>query len=174
MKPISQSYWVVPGEILAGEYPVSAYSTERARQRIAAFLQHGFDTFIDLTSPGDSPPYEELLQQEAAEFGLQVRYLRFPIPDYSLPTPEQMLAILDQLDQARNEGRKAYLHCHGGIGRTGTVVGCYLVRHGLGGQATLDQLAEWWRGVPKSAQHPNSPETREQEDFIRNWHEPGV
>jgi predicted protein tyrosine phosphatase len=174
MNPIPQSYWVVPGQILAGEYPASSYSPERARQRIAAFLQHGFDTFIDLTSPGDSLPYEELLQQEAAEFGLQVRYLRFPIPDYSLPTSEQMRAILDQLNQARRDGRKTYLHCHGGIGRTGTVVGCYLVRQGLSGQAALDQLAEWWRGVPKSAQHPNSPETCEQEDFIRNWREPGV
>jgi hypothetical protein len=171
MLPIPQSYWLVPGQILAGEYPASAYSPERARQRIAAFLQHGFDTFIDLTSPGDSQPYKDLLQHEASEFGLQVTYFNFPIPDYSLPTHEQMQTILDHLDQARSTGRKTYLHCQGGIGRTGTVVGCYLVRQGLSGQAALDQLDEWWQTVPKSARHPHSPETREQEEFVRNWRE---
>ena len=28
------------------------------------------------------------------------------------------------------DGRKVYVHCWGGVGRTGTVVGCYLVRQG--------------------------------------------
>ncbi|MCG2785985.1 MAG: dual specificity protein phosphatase family protein [Anaerolineae bacterium] len=172
-KPIPESYWVIPGQILAGEYPTSEDDPARARQRIAAFLRKGFDTFIDLTSPDDASPYEALLKQEAAEFGLQVHYHRFPIGDYGLPSREQMQATLDQLDQACQQGRKTYLHCQGGIGRTGTVVGCYLVRQGLDGQQALNQLAEWWRKVPKSALHPRSPETAQQEDFVRNWPEGG-
>jgi len=173
-RPILESYWVVPGRILAGEYPATSYSPERARQRIAALLQDGFNSFVDLTSPAEIVSYEPLLQQESAEYGLQAHYQRFPIGDYGLPSPEQMQIILDHLDQAYRQGRKTYLHCQGGIGRTGTVVGCYLVRQGLSGQQALDQLAEWWHGVPKSAHYPHSPETHEQENFVRNWRAHGV
>ena len=80
-----------------------------------------------------------------------------------------MKSILDQIDRSLAAGRKVYLHCWGGIGRTGTTVGCYLVRRGLNGEQALGQLAAWWRDVPKSRIHPQSPETREQAAFIRNW-----
>ena len=173
-RPIPESYWVFPSQILAGEYPASAYTPQRARQRLAAFLGQGFETFFDLTSPGETLPYEDLLRQEAAELGLEVDYQRFAIGDYGLPSREQMQAILNQLDQSRQQGRKTYLHCQGGIGRTGTVVGCYLVSQGLSGQQALDQLAEWWRSVPKSAFYPHSPETLQQEEFVRNWSAGGV
>jgi hypothetical protein len=61
------------------------------------------------------------------------------------------------------------LHCWGGIGRTGTTVGCFLVRHGLEGNEALRQIAQWWQDVPKSRIHPHSPETLEQANFVRDW-----
>jgi protein-tyrosine phosphatase len=82
-----------------------------------------------------------------------------------------MNSILDTIDQNLLEGRKIYLHCWGGIGRTGTTVGCYLVRKGKTGEEALDQLSAWWRGVPKSRYHLHSPETLEQMEFIRTWAE---
>ena len=36
-----------------------------------------------------------------------------------------MVAILDSLDTAIADEHTIYLHCWGGIGRTGTVVGCW-------------------------------------------------
>lgn len=170
-RPIPESYWVFPGQILAGEYPTTSYSPERARQRLNAFLQAGFNTFFDLTSPGELTPYEPVLEEEATDYGIEITYRRFAINDFGLPSLEKMLAILDAIDTARQSGRKIYLHCQGGIGRTGTVVGCYLVEQGMGGQQALDQLAEWWRNVPKSAFYPHSPETTAQEEFVRNWRE---
>jgi len=80
-----------------------------------------------------------------------------------------MKTILDKLDESLRTGRKVYLHCWGGIGRTGTTVGCYLVRRGMSGAEALSQLDAWWRGVPKSHLHPHSPETLEQAAFIRGW-----
>jgi hypothetical protein len=165
---------VIPGQFLAGEYPGNAYSPERTRQRIAALLQAGFDTFIDLTGPGETVPYEPILRQEAEDDGMQIFYQRFAIADYGLPDRQQMQAILDYIDQAIANGRKIYLHCQGGIGRTGTTVGCYLVRHGLSGQQALEQLAARWLTVPKSAFYPHSPETFEQEEFVRQWPAGGV
>jgi protein-tyrosine phosphatase len=73
------------------------------------------------------------------------------------------------IDAELQAGKKIYLHCWGGIGRTGTTVGCYLVRGGKTGEDALRQLAEWWKSVPKSFYHQHSPETYEQMEFVRNW-----
>jgi len=167
-RPIPESYWVEPGRLLAGDYP-GQFDGESTRKRIDALLEAGFDTFIDLTRPDEILPYTQALFDEAKAYGIEVKHYRFPIEDFGLPTPEQMNSILDRIDESLQAGHKMYLHCWGGIGRTGTTVGCYLVRRGRTGEEALKQLAQWWKKVPKSHYHPRSPETQEQVDFILNW-----
>jgi len=167
-RPIAESYWVKPDSFLAGEYP-GQYDPERSRKRIDALIEAGFNTIIDLTKPGETTPYLHVLREECDVYGVDVQHHRFAIGDFGLPTPELMKSILDTIDAALNTDRKVYLHCWGGIGRTGTTVGCYLVRHGMNGDQSLEQLAAWWRNVPKSRIHPHSPETYEQVEFIRSW-----
>ena len=168
--PISESYWVEPGRLLAGEYP-GGYDEEQARKRIDLFIQAGFNTFIDLTQPNEMLPYINILNEQAQTHHTDIKYQRFPIGDFGLPAHEQMMSILDAIDAELKAGRKIYLHCWGGIGRTGTTVGCYLVRGGKTGEEALSQLAEWWKSVPKSFYHSHSPETYDQMEFIRNWPE---
>ena len=170
VRPIAESYWVIPGRLLAGEYPGSP-NEEQTRKRIDALLEAGFDLLIDLTRPDEMWPYITILLEEAKFYEVAVKHQRFPISDFGLPTPEPMKAILDTIDNGLQAGRKIYLHCWGGIGRTGTTVGCYLVRHGMTSAEALDQLSVWWRGVPKSRNHPHSPETLEQMNFILRWAE---
>ena len=169
-RPIPESYWVEPGQLLAGEYP-GKNDTEATRKRLDALIQAGFNTFIDLTKPNEAMPYFPVLMEEARFYDVEVNHLRFPIGDFGLPAPEQMTSILNTIDAELQAGRRIYLHCWGGIGRTGTTVGCYLVRRGKTGEEALRQLAEWWQGVPKSQIHQRSPETREQVEFVRNWSE---
>jgi predicted protein tyrosine phosphatase len=169
-RPISESYWVLPDYLLAGEYPGEP-DAERTRQRIDALIEAGFDLFIDLTKPNETWPYAHILQEEAKLYAVEAVHLRFPIGDFGLPTPFQMNSILDAIEQNVQARHKIYLHCWGGIGRTGTTVGCYLVRQGKTGEEALNQLAAWWRGVPKSRYHLHSPETLEQMIFIRTWAE---
>ena len=173
-RPIPESYWVEPGRLLAGEYPAQ-FNNELTRLRIDALIQAGFNTFIDLTKPNETIAYIRILMDEAKLYDVEVTHHRFPIGDFGLPTPEKMTSILDTIDAELQTGHKIYLHCWGGIGRTGTTVGCYLVRRGKTGEEALRQLAEWWQTVPKSHIHQRSPETRDQAEFIRNWakHENG-
>ena len=134
-RPIPDSYWVITsalddGYFLAGEYP-GARRPEAAREKILRLLDAGITFFIDLTTEEDGlAPYAALLQELAAERSVAAGYRRLPIRDLDVPTPEKMAAILDVIDAKLAEGQQIYLHCWGGIGRTGTVVGCYLVRHG--------------------------------------------
>jgi Swiss Army Knife protein, DSP-PTPase phosphatase domain len=167
-KPILDSYWVKPGQLLVGEYP-GHYEVHQARQRLSAFLEAGFTNFIDLTNLNELIPYESILMELARPSNLNAEYTRISIQDGGVPSYETMNRILNTIDDALGKGRKVYVHCWGGVGRTGTVVGCYLVRHGMTGEQALRQIANWWMEVPKHIYHQTTPETEEQAEFIRNW-----
>ena len=132
----------------------------------------GLTTSFDLTETGELLLYDEIAEQTASSLGLEVEWERHPIPDLSVPrSPEQMKAILDTIDDALSNGKTVYVHCWGGVGRTGTVVGCWLVRHGHSGEEALREIEERWRHMEKAYRIPRSPETREQRDYVRNWKE---
>jgi ADP-ribosylglycohydrolase len=161
-RPLANSYWVVPGRLLAGEYPYgqsAAETQERLRQLLAA----GIDAFVDLTQPGELPEYRSLLPSN-------VQYLRSPITDAQVPTDvAQMRAIQSHLQAALGVGRRVYVHCRAGIGRTGTVMGCYLAEQGADGAEALRQLNMIWRQSARSAAWPELPQTPEQATFIMRW-----
>jgi len=147
-QPIEHCYWVSPGKLLAGEYPGSK-GEDSTKLRINA-----------LTGAGVS-----------AGLLKKVPHQRFPIRDVSIPdSSELMVAILDAIDYHLSQERVVYIHCWGGVGRTGVIVGCWLARHGFKGQAALDRLHELWSQCPKSV-YRKSPETREQEEYILRWEE---
>lgn len=168
-RPNVHTYWL-HDQLLAGEYPGAPDDAE-TRARLRAYLDAGVDFFVDLTRPGELRPYHDLLRAETGGNGTKAEYRRLPIADMGVPTPQTMVTILDTIDQAVAEGRTVYVHCWGGVGRTGTVVGCYLVRHGRTGQEALAEIARFWPSMEKSAWHPRSPETGEQVRFVRNWRE---
>lgn len=170
-RPIPGSYWVIPGQFLAGEYPGN-YDSAVTRRSMTSFLKAGFDTFFNLTGENELPDYASILTEEAEFFERPVFHNRFSITDRGLPSHANMTAILDKIDNSLAAGHKIYLHCWAGIGRTGTTVGCYLVRHGLSGAEALEKLAELYRASAQSSHYLHSPETQSQIDFILDWHEP--
>ncbi len=170
-RPMGNSYWVRKGQLLAGEYP-GAKDGEDARRRVRAMLDGGVTFFVDLTEKHELEPYDVVLAEEAARRGVATVHTRFPIRDASVPRrADVMTGILDAIDEAIRDGHVVYVHCWGGIGRTGTVVGCHLVRHGLTGDEALAALAEMWTTVDKHYRRPQSPETGEQRRWIREWTE---
>ena len=168
--PIPNSY-IVPGtRLMAGEYPGHRDPLE-AGARLAALLDAGVETFVDLTSPADGlEPYEPVLRRLA--FGPQTERLSFPIKDVSITHAEGMCRILDAIDSTLAADRAVYVHCWGGVGRTGTVVGCWLVRHGKSGDeaiAEVDRLFHLMTPKKLARHRTGSPETEEQREMIREW-----
>jgi ADP-ribosyl-[dinitrogen reductase] hydrolase len=160
--PLPNTYWTLPGLLLAGEHP-SGLTPEGTRQRLSTLVACGIECFIDLTHPAEIDPYDQ-------ELPFHVEYLRKPIRDHGLPERrEHMMEILDCLHDALSSGRPAYVHCRAGIGRTGMVVGCLLVERGLTGEQALDELARLWQQSERSKSWPSVPETEAQSNYVRRW-----
>ena len=171
-RPHGNCYWLQPKRLLAGEYPGTSNRHETLN-RLAAYLVSGVTFYLDLTEEGELVPYESELRALAAVHGVSVEYRRFPVRDVSVPrNHSEMVVILDAIDAALAAGYCVYVHCGGGGGRTGTVIGCHLVRHGQTGAEALQTLAAHWSGVAKVGRNPQSPETAEQCNFVQHWQEP--
>lgn len=168
--PLNNTYWVIEDLLLAGEYPGDK-GDDGARQKLAILLDAGIRTFIDLTETHELRPYEPVLLELASKRRTDVAYHRFSIRDVSIPSDTRhMKQILDTIEASIAQLKPAYVHCWGGVGRTGTVIGCLLARHGAPGEEALDRLQELWSACTKSAWR-DSPETDEQCDYVRSWRE---
>lgn len=169
----NDSFWVVPGLLLAGPYPGSLEKAE-AEQTINDMLRIGITTFIDLTEEGERGrrgerlrPYSSLLAKIAADRNVEASYMRMAVRDVSVPQRWEMEAIIAAIEISIAKRHPVYVHCLGGVGRTGTVLGCYGIHRGMDSASVLDELAYLRRHTERA--RIQSPETVEQRDFVTNW-----
>jgi polymorphic toxin system DSP-PTPase phosphatase-like protein len=149
---VGHAHYTFGDGLLAGPYP----DTKAA---VAGLEGAGVTVFVDLTHPSDPlDSYEPFLAG--------ARRVAEPIPDMGTPTSGQVIRILDLLDETRANGGSAYVHCWGGVGRTGTVVGCWLMRHGLDRGDAVATIAVLRAGLPGARP---SPETSAQVALIQGW-----
>ena len=169
--PTSSSYWVVPGLRLCGAYP-GAQETEERRSKVQTLLDAGVQTFINLMEEDETNytgepfvPYDDL----AREFCPDVSCCRYPIKDLSVPSPADMAAILADIDESLAAERPVYVHCWGGVGRTGTVIGCWLLRHNHANPTNVLDIIMELRKQDREQRHRMSPETADQQRFVKGW-----
>lgn len=163
------SYWASEGEVLAGPYPGAATS-EEAQEKLAALLDFGITFFVDLTEENEGPPlapYAPMLWEVAADTHRAAHYARLPIRDLGVPLEWQMRATLATIDQAVQAGEVVYVHCWGGVGRTGTVGGCLLVECGCPRENVLARIADLRAHTQRAWRE--SPETKQQREFVLAW-----
>ncbi|MBW2367875.1 MAG: dual specificity protein phosphatase family protein [Deltaproteobacteria bacterium] len=159
---------------MAGYYPGDK-NEAKAQKKLKGLLDHGIRHVVNLMEPDEldhsgTPfePYEPLMAEIAYDEGMDVTFSRMPVRDLSIPTKDEMVQILDLIDQKINANIPVYVHCWGGKGRTGTVVGCYLARHGhVSGKKVLWMIQKLRKNV--SDFHLSSPETLPQMDMVILW-----
>ena len=175
--PFDRCYWVKPRLFLVGPYPGAADPKE-ARARIDMLVTAGIRCVLSLMEPPEVDqegrpfePYIPLLEASAAAHGVRIECLNMPIRDFGAPTRAFMSSILDVID-ARimvPNPKPMFVHCWGGLGRTGTVVGCWVARHGTAsGKSALEMIQHLRRRDAGSSL--DSPQTRLQRALVRSWH----
>lgn len=128
--------------------------SENARFEVRQLAESGVTLFLDLTQDGELTPYASLVEPPA-------RYVNRPIVDFSVPTRDGLIRTLDEIDAELEAGGIVYVHCWAGCGRTGVVLGSWLVRHGTPPDEALRVIAEA-RGV-------GCPQTVEQRLVVLDW-----
>ena len=172
--PFPRSYWVCPGKLLAGCYP-GDIDPSAARQKLQGLIAAGVTQVLSLMEDGEVDSsgrpfvdYRPAVKDFAADAGRAVDCRRFEIPDMGVPIVARMTAILDAIDEEEGRGGCTYVHCWGGKGRTGTVVGCWLMRHNLArANDVLLRLANLT--AHNRAAFPEVPQTDSQRRFVCSW-----
>ena len=179
-RPIERPHtdcYIVPGtRMAAGSYPGvhPDHPPQVLDDKLNAFLDAGITAFVDLTDPADGlEPYEPRVRELATAREIELQYDRLTIRDIDICTPTHMRKVLDLIDARLAEGHGVYVHCWGGIGRTGLTVGCWLVRHGLTGDRALKKVGNLFQSMDVSRvarwRATGSPQTQAQREMVREW-----
>jgi len=168
-----RTWWIEPDHLLGGAYP-GDLDPRKARDKLEALLDLGVRTFVNLmeeTEHGHGgiafEPYAPIAAQLAHARRIEIECERFPIVDLDVPSVETMRAIQAFIDSRRERGRRCFVHCWGGRGRTGTVAGVYLIRRGL---ATPDDFVDKIKRLRASdSGGGQAPETSAQRAFVRRY-----
>lgn len=163
-KPLKQSYSIFGNDLFfAGEYPGDKYE-KKAEEKIKHMLHFGVRHFVDLTEEGELRPYSHLLPKGTT-------YTRFPIKDCGVPeSVEEVQDLLLRMKDLQKMEGYVYLHCWGGVGRTGLIVACYLAQSQDNPELSnvLEALRKCFADMPKSA-YRKTPETKEQIKFVARF-----
>ncbi|MDA3854606.1 MAG: dual specificity protein phosphatase family protein [Bacteroidales bacterium] len=160
--PFDKSYWIIPGKLLAGQYP-------RDKQQLSNLLDSGIKTFINLTQEGEIAKDGAEMYNYAptlSEYGATM--YRMSIQDASIPSKELMEKVMAIIDVSLAENKPVYFHCWGGAGRTGTVTGCYLVHSKMATSNNVFDLIDHIKRTTPYKDKP-SPGGESQRQFVQNF-----
>jgi protein-tyrosine phosphatase len=154
-------YWVEgswPGKLAVGPRPRGG---DWLRGDLASWKRAHIDAVLSLLTPDEERDLD--LRDEASEARTQgIRFTSFPIPDRQIPRSEAKLAdVLERIAGDLSTGKNVLVHCRQGIGRSGLVAACLLVKKGMSPGAAVDSVSAA-RGMPV-------PETTEQRDWIDHY-----
>jgi len=128
--------WLLENELAGSQGPAGM-------QDLFFLYQQGVRAVIRMeerTIPADTGGYVDIVD------------MYVPVYDFTPPAQEQIDRMIEFIDQqAVGNGRPVAVSCYAGIGRTGTVLACYLVKRGA---KPADAINEVRRLRPGSVQTP--------------------
>ena len=136
--------WMIESRLAGASYPHS-------EDAIALLQKLGVQALLSLS--------EEALPTEfSRKYKLQIEHL--PLADFTAPTLEQVERALAIIDGFLGHDLPVAVHCGAGLGRTGTILACYLVSQGSSARNAIGQVR---------TRRPGSIETLEQEAVIEAY-----
>jgi atypical dual specificity phosphatase len=134
---------------------VAGLARPSSAAELAWLREQGIELLISLT---EDPPHRSWIN-DAGLFLIHI-----PVEDLAPPTQEQLDASIAAIRKAHARNWGVGVHCGAGLGRTGTVLACYLVSQGMSGKNAIARVRRL---------RPSSIETAEQEravmQFAERW-----
>ncbi|MBV9230482.1 MAG: dual specificity protein phosphatase family protein [Chloroflexi bacterium] len=136
--------WLIENKIAGVSFP-------RSEEAFAILRAVGVKALLTLTE--HTPPAERL-----SKFEMQMEHV--PLADFSAPTISEVELAIAALERFLAQGQSVAVHCGAGLGRTGTILACYLVRQGASAEEAIMSVRR---------QRPGSIETAAQKAVIEMY-----
>lgn len=148
--------WIVPGFLLGMAKP-------KEKEQILALFEYNVTDVINLM---DENEVNDDIYKET-----NVTQHKFPVHNLKPPSIEQILLIMKIIEKAHRERHAVAIHCGGGNGRAGTVLACYMAKHGLKQGLEYSYPAETSDNVIAKLRtiRPKSIESEEQEKAVSDY-----
>ncbi len=145
LKQVRNFSWLIEHQLAGVAYP-------KSEEALVALKALGVRALLSLS---EQPVPAHLLRRRELEA------IHLPLSAMTAPRIEEIDKALDIIKAFLARGLPVAVHCHLGIGRTGTILACYLVRQGATAEAAIRRVR---------AARPGSIDTAEQEQAVY-WYE---
>jgi len=142
-KPTNFS-WLINNKLAGSGMPTSSAELQWV-------IRQGIKSVITMT---ENPLPESWVQN--------VKYLHMPTEDFSAPDMEKIDHTIDFIHERIKSGEPTMVHCAAGVGRTGTILACYLIKyHNFSVKDAIDKVRK---------ERPGSIQSESQEIAIGLYH----
>ena len=139
--------WLIDGEVAGHSAPTSTDDLVFLKSKGIRALVRMEEEHRVLVTP------DQIREQGLTDF-------HQPIADFTAPTPRQIDRMIQFIEDNVARGRPVGVSCHAGIGRTGTLLACYLVKNGKTAEEAMQEVALKRRAAV---------ETEEQKQAVREY-----
>jgi atypical dual specificity phosphatase len=119
-EPPAHFHWILPGRLAGMGRPGLLRDGATDLEAIASA---GVEVLVSLTR-------EPVEAEQLRSYGILGRH--FPITDMGVPALAPTARLCREMERHMEAGRAVAVHCHAGMGRTGTIVAAFLVWTGMG------------------------------------------
>jgi protein-tyrosine phosphatase len=128
---------------------------------VASWKRAGVSVVLSLLTPEEEREFDLREEGERTRKG-GMFFWSLPIPDMQVPSPETKLAeVLDTTTATLSGGKNVLVHCRQGIGRTGLIASCLLIKSGMSPGAAIEAVS--------ATRGRSVPETTEQREWIERY-----